>query len=220
MNLGNRIKIFTPFSYIWLLRRCMGNPKTILDIGCGDGTLMEVLSEGRNWKVIGIDIYVKDVKKASRRKMYAQVYRGDLNTVAKRLIREGKKYDLVFCSQVIEHIKKEKGEELLQLVDKLAKKRIYMGTPRGFMNQPEMFLTENPHQIHLSGWVEEEFRKRGYKVYGTGLGVLWSENGLIHKFRNKYVYPVFFVASFLASPLVYFFPSMAAGMLCIKDLKV
>lgn len=204
---------------MWLLRRFMQRPKTILDIGCGDGTLMEILSQNRDWKVTGIDIYSNDVTKASSRSVYTKVYRGDLNKVVKQLIREKKKYDLVFCSQVIEHIKREKGEELLDLADKLAKKRIFMGTPRGFMQQPEMFLNDNPHQIHLSGWFEKDFIQRGYKIYGVGLGLLWSKDGLVHRYKNKYAYPLFFITSFLASPLVYFLPSLAAGILCTKDMK-
>ncbi len=202
---------------MWLLRRCMGEPKTILDIGCGDGALMEVLCQGKDWKVTGIDIYPQNVKKASKRLMYVKVLQGDLNKIAKELIFKRQKFDLVFCSQVIEHIDRKKGEELLLLVDKLAKKRIFMGTPRGFMHQPEMFLDGNPHQVHKSGWDENDFKKRGYRVKGIGFKPLWSEVGLVH--THKALYPIYLIISYILSPLVYIFLFLAAGMLCIKDIK-
>src|SRR3989344_5810854 len=99
MTFLDRLKITLPFSYMKLLRDGIGNPKTILDLGCEDGRLLELLSDGKNWKVTGVDIFQKNVKAASERKIFIETIRGDIVKVAASLIKKRKKYDVVFCSQ-------------------------------------------------------------------------------------------------------------------------
>lgn len=218
MTFFDKLKITLPFSYMKLLRDLVGEAKTILDLGCEDGRLLTLLSEGKNWKVTGVDIFQKNVNRAAKRKIYVKVIKGDIVEISKKLIREKKKFDVVFCSQVIEHIDRKKGEELLSMVDKLAGKRIIMGTPRGFMEQPHAFLGDNPHQVHKSGWSEDDFRKRGYKVYGIGFGPVWSEEGLGRTY-SKPVAVLASIISYVFSPIVYYFPFLAAGILCTKEIK-
>ncbi len=216
MTLIDRLKITIPFSYMRLLKKSIGEAETILDLGCGDGSLMELIATGENWKVTGVDIFKKNVNSASKRKVFVKAIRGDILDVVKEMIKKRKKFDVVFCSQVIEHISREKGEKLLKLVDRVAKKRVIMGTPRGFMEQPEVFLGDNPHQVHESGWSEEDFRIHGFKVFGIGFGPAWSEHGLARSY-NGILSTVAAVISFIISPVVYYLPSLAAGILCIKD---
>lgn len=218
MTFFDKLKITLPFSYMRLLRDGIGEAKTILDLGCEDGRLLDLLSDGKKWQVTGVDIFHKNVKDAKKRKIFVNAIQGDIVQIAKKLIKKGAKFDVVFCSQVIEHIERKEGEELLSVVNKLAKKKIIMGTPRGFMEQPHAFLGNNPHQVHKSGWSEDDFRKRGYRVYGIGFGPVWSEEGL----GRTYSKPVAFFASIISyafSPVVYYFPFLAAGILCFKDIK-
>lgn len=207
-----------PFSYMWILEKSIGNPKTILDLGTADGALMKVLSAGHEWDITGIDIYTKWLKLAKNEKVYTKLIKGDLNKECKSLIKQKKKYDVVFCSQTIEHISRINGEELLELSKKLAKKRIVFGTPRGYMEQPEEFLGENPYQRHKSGWTVDDFKSRGYKVYGIGFSPVWSEDGFART-GNKLLFYIYTAISFLFAPLVYYIPSLGAGILCIKDIR-
>lgn len=204
---------------MWLLRQSLGSPKTILDLGCGDGNLMELLAEGKKWQVTGVDLFAKNVKVASQRSLFTKVFKEDIVKFVKQQIKKKKKYDVVFCSQVIEHIDHNRGEELLSLVESIARQRIIVGTPREFMEQPHNYLRNNPHQVHKSGWSVEDFRQRGYKVFGIGLFPLWSEDGLIRLNNNRVEIAFYFAASFLFSPVVYFIPKISAGILCIKDIK-
>lgn len=204
---------------MWLLRQSLGNPKTILDLGCGDGSLMELLANGKKWQVTGVDLYAENVKVASKRNLFAKVLKADVIKFVKQQIKKKKKYDVVFCSQVIEHIDRKGGEELLALMDSIARQKVIIGTPREFMEQPLAYLGNNVHQVHKSGWSEEDFRQKGYKVFGIGLSQLWSEEGLIRINNSKAVVAFYFVVSFLFSPVVYFIPKIAAGILCIKDIK-
>ncbi|MDP3758368.1 MAG: hypothetical protein Q8Q86_01485, partial [Candidatus Daviesbacteria bacterium] len=82
----------------------------------------------------------------------------------------------------------------------------------------EVFLGDNPHQVHKSGWSEDDFRKRGYKIYGIGFGPVWSEEGL----GRTYSKPIAMLASIISyafSPVVYYLPFLAAGILCFKEIK-
>lgn len=202
---------------MWLLRSSIGNAKTILDLGCGDGSLMELLCKDRNWQITGIDIYKKATESARKRNIYIKVIRGDLlNTIRKDNLKS--KYDVVFFSQVIEHVTRSQGEKILSEIEKLAKKRIVVGTPRGFMEQPHEFLDDNPYQVHKSGWSLEDFTSRGYKIYGVGFWPIWSYHGLG---RNANVFRTIVsnIISYLMSPVVYFFPTLAAGVIAIKDKR-
>lgn len=213
-----RDKLITkiPFTYMWLLKVLAGKGhKTVLDLGCGEGHIMRII-KSNNWEITGIDIHRPTVKKAKESGLYNEVIYGDLVKQCEKLVKKKKKYDLVFCSQVIEHITKEEGDKILDLSEKLAKRRIYFGTPRGFMEQPEVFIGENPYQYHKSGWEIKEFTDRGYKVYGVGLDFSWSEEGLARG-KNKAVVLFANVISYLLSPFSLFFPSKAAGIMAVKD---
>lgn len=201
---------------MWILKKIAGNPKTVLDIGCGDGEIMSIIGD-KKWKVTGIDIYADSLQQAKATGMYKELIKGDLIKECEKLIHQKKKYDLVFCSQVIEHITKKEGKTLLDLADKLAKKKIYFGTPLGFMHQPHIFIKGNPHQHHKSGWELEDFQKKGYTVHGVGFRPIWSESGLART-ENKFFELILTIIGFLSSPFVYYFPKTAAGILATKEL--
>lgn len=215
MKILDNLKLKLPFSYMWLLKASIGDAKTILDLGCGDGTLMELLSKGEKWQITGIDIYGKDIETARKRNVYQKLIRGDLlKTISSNSVKS--KYDVVFFSQVIEHLTRNQGEKILSEIEKLAKKRIIVGTPRGFMEQPHEFLDGNPHQIHKSGWSIEDFISRGYRVHGVGFLLIWSYHGLG---RNASIFRMIIsnIISYLMSPIVYFFPTLAAGVIATKE---
>jgi len=200
---------------MWYLRKFSDHPKTVLDIGCGNGELMSVIAD-REWKITGLDIFDRSLNKARKTGFYSELIEGDLIKSCQKLVKSKKKYDLIFCSQVIEHIKKEDGNKLLDLADKLARKRIYFGTPRGFMKQPEEFLEKNPFQVHLSGWEVSEFTERGYIVFGVGFNSVWKEQGLARG-KPKWKIILLTLLSFPLNPIIYYFPSLGAGIMAIKD---
>ncbi len=218
MKILDQLKIIIPFSYMWILRKNIGNPKTILDLGCAEGGLMAVLCQGKSWQITGVDIFSDSLKEAKKRNIYQELIKGDILEVVRKLQKKKKKYDVVFFSQVIEHISKDKGEKVLKILEKLAKQKIIVGTPRGFMNQPEEFLGSNPHQVHESGWTEEDFISRGYKVFGVGLMPVWSEDGFART-KSKLFLIILTLIAYFASPIVYFFPKLGAGIICIKEVK-
>lgn len=193
-----------------------GNIKTVLDLGCGSGRLMKALSVNEQWEVTGVDIDKKSVEAAKTVGVYKKVIAGDIEKVATKLIQDKQKFDLVLCSQILEHLSKKKGEKILGLLNKLTKNRIVLSTPNGFLEQIEESLaTHNVHQEHISGWEIEDFTKRGYIVRGVGSRLFWSFSGLARS-KNKYISILSRIASYIISPFVYFFPAYSINLLALK----
>ena len=85
-----------------------------------------------------------------------------------------KSFDCVVALDLIEHLTKEEGAKLLKDIERIAKKKVVIFTPNGFVPQGE--YDGNTYQIHKSGWGFKEMEKKGYKVYGlNGLKVLRGE---------------------------------------------
>ncbi len=123
MKIIDFLKLNLPFSYMWVLKKSIGSPNTVLDLGCGDGSLTGFLSNGEKWQITGIDIYQKAVEKARKSNIYIKVIKGDLlKTIENNNLKS--KFDVVFFSQVIEHVTRSNGEKILDELEKLAKKRI------------------------------------------------------------------------------------------------
>jgi len=215
-TLLQKIMVKTPFSWSWLLCKLIGDPKTVLDIGCGDGILMRTLSKEKNWKIVGIDIFKDSIIKAETLGVYDSIIQGDVIEASKRMVNQKKRFDTVFCSQLIEHLSKEEGDRLMDLMDQLTLERIVVTTPRGFVEQRGEFLGNNRHQHHKSGWIIADFVSRGYKVYGLGLSAVWRYSKLG---RSKTRAPFISLVSYLMSPLVYFIPVLGEGILAIKKIK-
>lgn len=217
-----RMLIHIFYSRIFVLKMSLGGKKaSILDVGCGNGELMEMLNRDRVWKVDGIDAYAIDAGLARTTGVYSKVLVGDIRDVKKYV--KGKKYDIVFCSQVLEHLEKKDALKLIGDLEKIGNK-IVLATPLGFLEKDEPYMGEgdNPYQAHRSAWSVGDYESRGYKVYGSGVKFLFGDDGILAKSRN--VHKIFsllgqFIALLLAS-FVFYNPKYSTGALAIKRIKV
>lgn len=207
-----------PFSYHWILRRAIGDDvSTVLDLGCGEGDLMDAISEGENWKIVGVELHKDAFIKAKKSGVYQEVIKASVAKLPKNILN--KKYDVVFSSQVLEHLIKKQGLEALKQWERLAKKCIVISTPVGFIKyEPlEKKNNNNPLQEHLSGWKPEEFEKKGYTVRGQGFKLVYGERGLARRWPS--LLPVLGIISYLLAPLVYFYPKIATYMVAWEDVN-
>ncbi|MCM8802024.1 MAG: SAM-dependent methyltransferase, partial [Candidatus Omnitrophica bacterium] len=108
------------------------------------------------------------------------------------------------------------GLELIEKMEKIAKKKVIIFTPNGFLPQKE--YENNPWEVHRSGWTAEEMKKMGYKVIGiSGWKSLWKflrgERAEI-KLKPKWFW-------YLILDITQFFtknhPEKAFQILCIKE---
>lgn len=77
----------------------IGNNRTVLDLGCGDGYIMEKIRETGN-KVVGVEISSSAIAE-SRRKGF-KVFDLNLNKDWSKYIKS--KFDVVHAGEIIEHI--------------------------------------------------------------------------------------------------------------------
>lgn len=80
------------------------------------------------------------------------------NTIAER------SFDCVASIDVIEHLTPEEGLRFLRTLERIARKRVVIFTPNGFLPQPA--TADNAHQEHISGWSAAQMQSLGYRVFG------------------------------------------------------
>lgn len=207
-----KLYLYSPLTYpniIW--RKLDKKAKTILDVGCGDGSLMALLNKDKRFAVTGIDAYQPWLKKAKETGVYQKLVLGD----ARELRFPKNSFDIVLCSQLLEYLNKKEGEKLISNLEKVAKKQVILGLPVGRYVQHG--AEGNPFQVTKSTWRVEELRNRGYEVYGQGLFIVYGQQKLADTLP-KVFRPVLFVFSYLFSPISYIFPRLAVHMICVKNL--
>lgn len=204
---------FIPFSSPWIIRQRLSNAKTVLDVGCGDGSLMVKVNADKKYKVIGIDLYGPYLKKAKDSGVYQRITKGNLKTINFK----NKSFDVVLASQVIEHLSKRDSLKLIQKLEKIAKEKVIIATPKGFVKyDPFEVIDGNKLQEHKSGWEIEEMRRLGYKVYGQGSGFIYCPTGMLYKYRN--LKNILVIISFLLAPFTYLVPETSACIIAVKKV--
>lgn len=208
------------FSYLWTVKKAIGRDvKTVLDLGCGKGTVMKIISKGENWVITGVELDEDYIEEAKKSGVYKEVIKGNIASLPKYILN--KKFDIVLCLQAIEHISKKEGEKALIVWESLAKKRIVIATPVGFI--PYERIEESKHENnpllkHRSGWFSDEFRKKSYIVHGQGWRLIYGEKGLARRLPIRLLF-LTGLLSYIFSPFVYLFPSLGQVMICKKIKK-
>jgi SAM-dependent methyltransferase len=144
--------------YISLLTEELDGCRVVLDLGCGgDPYLGECIGVE---KVIGVDACLESCRSAKR----ADKYEGVVQAVFPDLPFRSRIVDAVTMLQVVEHLPKDAATRLIERAEKLARRKIIITTPNGFVRQDG--YDGNSFQTHLSGWTVEDFELRGYEVFG------------------------------------------------------
>ncbi len=94
-------------------------PKSVLDIGCGDGRWFEHLKEWGVEEYQGIDISQNLIKAAQLRFPNAK-----FKAVKVEDFKDEKQYDVVFSYTCLEHIKEEDFEKAVEAIKKVGKKLV------------------------------------------------------------------------------------------------
>lgn len=192
------------------LKRAVGNCKTLLNVGCGSNSPIKSFS--KNLFSVGIDSFKPSIEKSKKKKIHNKYFLMDVLKIDKKF--KPKSFDCVLALDLIEHLKKKDGIRLIKKMEKIAKKKVIIFTPNGFLPQEE--YENNIKQVHLSGWSAREMMKKGYKIIGiNGLKSLRKEQAEI-KFKPKFFW---LVISALTQIFVKNNPEKAFQILCIKKIN-
>jgi ubiquinone/menaquinone biosynthesis C-methylase UbiE len=134
------------------------------------------------------------------RRLYDELVRWDLNDLP--LPFRDKEFDVVTAIEVIEHLPRATGLQLLREAERVARRRVIVTTPQVFFERGA--FDGNPYQAHRLLW--RDFARLGYRVYGSG-SFLFSGKRI--RWLSEYLSP-------FARKL---FLSCAELIIAVKDLK-
>lgn len=206
------------FSGFWdhyqrLLARELPPCRTLLDVGCGkESPIRSLAPPGLRRRTVGVDIHEPDLRESRRLGIHDNYVVLDVSTLGSAF--KPASFDCVLASDLIEHLPKHQGERLIESMERVARRRVLIFTPNGFLEQPPD--EDNPWQEHVSGWTVAEFRKRGYRVVGVhGWKPLRTQYAEIALRPVKFWERV----SWLSQPLLQKSPRWAFQLLAVKDIR-
>lgn len=154
-------------------------PNSILDVGIGFGMMGAIFraytdirmaeidsSRYHVWKTIIEGIEVWEGYRNPLWDVYSHVFIG---TAQELLPKFSSSYDLIYCGDMIEHLTKEEGHDLIKLMLAHAKTLI-IATPSPAPAQGE--LMGNHYEEHKSSWDESDFSGYKHEVIGNFGGIL------------------------------------------------
>ena len=194
-------------TYITTLRSLLEDCGTILDIGCGDSSPLQYVYDS---KIIGVEGYEPSYKKALALRTHDKLHYLKVSDL-KSSFKEGE-FDACAALDIIEHLPKEQGWELIEAMERIARKKVLIATPNGFL--PQMSRDGNL-QEHVSGWTRDEFAHKGFTVFGMqGLKCLRTEYHAL-KYRPKIFWGIISEMTHYAWTRRH--PDSAAALLCVKS---
>lgn len=205
--------MFCDFHFLCKLKKEITDSgcKTLLDLGCGKESPIKPFAKDLDYS-LGVDSFEPYLDSSLSAKIHTEYRVGDVMEVCRSI--EDKSFDCVIALDFIEHLPKEKGYDLISEMERIAKKKIIIYTPNGFLEQSS--FDSNSMQEHLSGWSADEMRKQGMRIFGmSGFKFIRGPMGAIK--RKPVVFWRF--ASSLSQMIAYFFARTAFQILCIKDME-
>jgi len=142
--------------YYWLAVQwaCHLQPKNVFDYGCGEGFLVHAFNYV-NIPCIGYDISEYAIDNAY------ELAKGMINIK----YDASKKYDLVVCSDVLEHVKPEDEQQVIDDICALSNKDIILSICDTLLIN--RYVDPTHINIRPRAYWEHQFEKRGWKKLKT-----------------------------------------------------
>ncbi len=164
------IELKPPISHFW---NEFGNRSsslgavTVLDIGFGHGSHWRMSGFPEGLRVTGVDASVdwlldpRSLRPSER-----------LNMVVPKGLKDipGKSFDYCIAFDLIEHLSAHEGHLLIYEMERIARKKIYIFTPNGFVEQHPR--PDNPFDAHISGWKIKDFKAHGFQRHFGCVGFI------------------------------------------------
>lgn len=199
-------KIFP--DYFVELKKASVGCQSILDVGCGRTSLLRLFP--KEIHRVGVERFQPYIDESKSKGFHNEYHRLDVMEIGNHFPE--KSFDCVYAGDVIEHLEKEGGFTLIKMMEKIAKKKVIVYTPNGFL--PQDSRDNNDLQIHKSGWTVAEMQELGFTVVGTSGLKIFRGNSTGIRFYPKTIWRV-------VSDVSQFYtrnnPIHAKQILCIKD---
>jgi hypothetical protein len=197
------------FAYVKEMRDQLADCRSCLDIGCGEDSPVRLLSFDYT---VGLEGHSPTLENAKARRTHNELQFGRVQDLGKMF--RPRQFDCVVALDVIEHLSKEDGHQLLLDMERIAAKKVLLFTPNGFLPQRGH---KGDLQEHLSGWEPLEMRVRGYRVLGMQGPKFLRGEYHEHRFHPR-------ALSGVLSVLGHYFytrarPEAAAALLCVKSVQ-
>lgn len=184
---------------------------SILDLGCGCKPFMADVTRDMKHSV-GVDLFGPSLEKAAALKTHHTFAQSEVLEYLRN--SSDNSFDVVMALDLIEHLEKDGGYELLSEMERVAKKMVIIFTPNGFVLQKP--YENNPWQEHLSGWSFEEMKSLGFEITGiAGYKTFRGELGLVVR-KPRFFWKLMSHGSQL---FTYRSAKHAFAILCIKQLQ-
>ncbi len=196
-----------PYTLCYCLCRELRDCASVLDLGCGKSCMIQFCSVPYS---VGIKLFEPYLQASKKKGIHNEYIKANITEVE---FKENA-FDAVMALEVLEHLTKNDGYNLLKKMEKWAKKKVIITTPNGYLYQDG--YDDNPLQIHRSGWDIEDFKKLGYKVRGnSGIKILRGYTGRI--MFNPQIF--WRIVSYMTQIVTCHYPRSAFSLLCIKEVK-
>lgn len=188
-----------------IIERLLNNKSKVIDLGCGDGTLLGLLRKKKNVKIAdGIEISETGVKVSKKKGL--NVWQGSIDIPLKKI--KDKSYDYAICNVTLQMVMYP--EVLISEMLRISDKQIISFPNFAFiLNRIELLLKGKMPQFMISG----------YKWYSTGhihqLSILdfkdYCKQNKIKILKEEYIIPrtPIFIPDFILKLFPNLFSSMA-----------
>ena len=193
-----------------LMESAIGDARTVLDVGCGSNSPLRRFRR-RYDRAVGVDLFAPALEESAAAGIHDEYRQLDVLRLEEEF--DSRSFDAVVAFDLVEHLSLEDAGRLFGIMERLARKRVVVHTPNGFIPQHE--YDGNPLQVHRSGWTPARMRELGFTVRGSnGFRVLRGEEG-----RTRWRPERFWgVLTRLTEPIAYRAPRLAYQLLCVKEL--
>jgi SAM-dependent methyltransferase len=173
-----KIVLLMPFNPRHMIYKALTNNKPLksfIDVACGHGGNGVVTrAYNKHAQIVGVDIFKPYIQECKKLNVYDDFVLADVRHLP---IKEGAFDGLIF-TDAIEHIEKKQATQALAYIEKVAANKIITTSNGLILRSEEEIHDHNDYQMHLSGWVPQEFVERGYDVWGRFPKYIASKNML------------------------------------------
>jgi SAM-dependent methyltransferase len=141
----------------------MINPKSVVDVGCGIGTFLNIFKKNGVQEVLGLDGGWTDRKLLSKYISLEEFQEANLE----KLLEINKKYDVAICLEVAEHLSLASADTTIENLTNLSDYVVFSAAFPGQGGQNHL------NEQWPTYW-KSKFNKMGYEVWDIFRPLLWD----------------------------------------------